>query len=483
MRHLLSIAIVALLAIPAAAQPWYARGSFTPTTWDASVQMIDQGGGHYTASVSGLFANVTYEYKIATADWTTSMPGSNGKITSNAAGELNFHLYDNTSWNDGWSPSNTRRVGYEDSQQFDWEVIGSFNNWRNAAEDVPVYMMDQGSGLHTVQVAMNPGFYEFKFRQKDSWDTAIGNDFGNGAANNSFRVWTAGDLWNFELDLPKGRWRAYTAAPSPDYDNNNKVDARDYVLWRDTDGSAAGYNAWRSNYGFELPWFVRGTFGTGGDPWADLSHSLVNQGGGHYTATVSGLTAGTDYEYKVAHADFSGAVPGSNGKVRADINGEIKFHFYELDAPSWADGWSPTNQSRVGYDDHNQFDWELIGSFNNWRQAMEDVPVYMMDMGNGLHTVTQTFANAGTYNFKFRQKDNWNTNIGDNFGNSAADNQFVVANNGDMWTFELDLPRGRWRAFHVNAAGAFAAVPEPASLLAALWGVAMVVGCSRRRGG
>ena len=37
-----------------------------------------------------------------------------------------------------------------------------------------------------------------------------------------------------------------------DYNSNGKVDAADYVLWRDNPagfGGAAGYNAWRANFG------------------------------------------------------------------------------------------------------------------------------------------------------------------------------------------------------------------------------------------
>ena len=39
-------------------------------------------------------------------------------------------------------------------------------------------------------------------------------------------------------------------APLPgDYNKDGTVDAADYVLWRKTDGSQAGYNLWRTNFG------------------------------------------------------------------------------------------------------------------------------------------------------------------------------------------------------------------------------------------
>jgi hypothetical protein len=38
-----------------------------------------------------------------------------------------------------------------------------------------------------------------------------------------------------------------------DFNNNGVVDAADYVVWRETDGSPQGYNTWRANFGAMLP--------------------------------------------------------------------------------------------------------------------------------------------------------------------------------------------------------------------------------------
>ena len=96
---------------------------------------------------------------------------------------------------------------------------------------------------------------------------------------------------------------------------------------------------------------------------------LVDQGGGVYTVTLSGLTASTDYELKAAKSDLSVQVPGSNVKIRADAAGEINVNFYELVAAGWEDGWQPNNEHRIGYEDHNLFDWELMGDFNGFSHA------------------------------------------------------------------------------------------------------------------
>jgi hypothetical protein len=34
-----------------------------------------------------------------------------------------------------------------------------------------------------------------------------------------------------------------------DYNHNGTVDAADYVVWRETDGTQAGYDLWRAHFG------------------------------------------------------------------------------------------------------------------------------------------------------------------------------------------------------------------------------------------
>lgn len=480
MRLFFAVVVVLVAALPAAAQPWYARGDFTPTPWDTSVQMVDQGSGHYTANVSGLFASspgaeIYQEFKVANADWSINMPGSNGKVSTDANGEINFHLYDQTSWSDGWYPNNARRVGYNDPQMFGWEVVGSFNAWPGAAD--PAYALtDMGSGLYHGQFAMNAGDYEFKFRKPGDWGITIGNDFGNGGANNAFKVWTTGDLWNFDLDLPNGRWRAYTDAPSPDLNNDSKVDARDYVIGRNNNWTTAGYNVWKANFGYgsSQDWYIRGAFNN-----FDLSNQMTKNGDGSFSATITDLAPGTDYLYRVTDADASVRTPvGTNndGNVPADNNGEIHFNYFPLQGANWNDGWSPDAQSRVGYQDAQQYDWVIMGSFNGW-----STPLALTDQGNGLHTGTFTFDAPGNYQFKFRNEFDWSTSIGDNFGNAAANiTGLDVTSTTEEWTFELDLPHGKFRFYQPVAVGA-GAVPEPSSVALLMFGLALGLCRARRK--
>jgi hypothetical protein len=488
MRRLLALLILALFTAPAAAQgPWYARGEFNG--WTTDNPMTDQGGGLWTADITGLFNGEPYNFKLANADWSTAQPASDSRIYSNAAGELHFRLYDQTSWSDGWFPNDRRRVGYEDHQQFDWEIVGSFNGF-SGTHDPAYALTDMGNGLHRGTFPFNFGIYDFKFRGVnaevgDPWDVSIGNDFGNTAGNNSFAVTSNGQNWTFELDLPNGRWRAFTDAVTTldgDYNANQTVDAADYVLWRDNPaghGGAGGYTTWRANFGntsgASATWLLRGP------QIADTQ--LTSQGGGVYTANLTGLTPSTDYDLRVFRSDLSATAPGGNAKVRANAAGEINVKFYELTGASWSDGWNPPAEHRFGYQDSGEFDWEIVGGFNSWPGAND--PAYALtDQGNGLHTGMFTFNTPGTYPWKFRQiaaTNPWNMSIGDDFSNSAADNTFTVTNPGEVWKFELDLPNGRWRAYMPAGLGAGEGVPEPASLALLMLGVAVSFGGLRRR--
>jgi len=104
----------------------------------------------------------------------------------------------------------------------------------------------------------------------------------------------------------------------------------------------------------------------------------------------------------------------------------------------------------------------------------------MTAQGNGLYMVSAPITDAGTFEFKFRKQGDWGTNIGQDFGDNAGNNSFTVANAGDVWNFELDLPHGKWRAYHPGAGASLVAVPEPASLAILMLGVALV-GLTRRR--
>lgn len=203
----------------------------------------------------------------------------------------------------------------------------------------------------------------------------------------------------------------------------------------------------------QFQYYLRGEF----NGWG-LDNPMTDMGGGHYQATRSGLTPGSLYNFKVANEDWSQNAPGSDCRTAADAAGNLTVHMYN-NFP-FADGWNPDGWWRIGYDDPMQFAWEIMGSFNGWSAPV----LSLADMGSGRHAGLLN-PGAGTYQWKFRKAGDWGVSIGDNFGNSAGDNEVTVAA-GEQVYFELDLPNGRWRT---------TIVPEPGTLgVLALGAVALL---------
>ena len=56
--------------------------------------------------------------------------------------------------------------------------------------------------------------------------------------------------WNLSKLYTTGEVTLTALAAIPgDFNNNGVVDAADYIAWRKTDGTLAGYNAWRTHFG------------------------------------------------------------------------------------------------------------------------------------------------------------------------------------------------------------------------------------------
>lgn len=207
MRRALYCVAVAAVATTATAQPYYAKGDFNAWGLDDPMSLV--GLGFYQVTVGGLNPGDMPEYKIADENWTNSWPGSNGKVAVDAAGEINFNLMLG-GFGDGWSPAQDR-VGYQDPGMHGWDIMGSFNGW----SDPVTVLTDMTNGLYSGStVVADVGTYEFKFRKEGDWAIAIGDDFGNSAANISVTTNNPGDIVMFELDLPNGRWRT-TVTPTP----------------------------------------------------------------------------------------------------------------------------------------------------------------------------------------------------------------------------------------------------------------------------
>jgi hypothetical protein len=208
MRRVIALAAVALTASLALAQPYYARGDFNGWAGTAD-PLADMGGGKWSYTVTGLTPGAAYEYKATVDDWSFNAPGSNARTTADGSGEITMNFFPNTSWADGWEPSAKPRLGWEDPGAHGWELIGAMNGW--AGGDI---LADMGGGLYSGTFALPAGTHEFKFRMPGDWAHSTGDDLGNAAANNSVTVANNGDTWQFDLDLPNGRWRT-TFIPEP----------------------------------------------------------------------------------------------------------------------------------------------------------------------------------------------------------------------------------------------------------------------------
>lgn len=179
------------------------------------------------------------------------------------------------------------------------------------------------------------------------------------------------------------------------------------------------------------PYYARGSF----NGWG-TGNQLTHMGGGHYQGTVTGLTEGTYYEFKLANASWSENWPASNARFQADASGQATFHLWRTPA---ADGWSPVG-TRVGYDDVGA-SWEVMGSFNGWGSPI----VSLVSQGNGIYSATTTIGTQGSYEFKFRKAGDWGVSIGRDFGNSAPNISMGTTVPNQAARFDLDLPNGRYK--------------------------------------
>ena len=205
MKKLIVLLVVALMATPALAQPWYAKGTFNG--WGTGNEMtFNAGENRYEASIARgtNTPGSAMEFKVSNFDWSTNFPPNNVFNYWPPDSFFDVFFYSGAA-SDGWSPSENR-VGYSASYG-GWQVMGSFNGW-----SAPINMTFLGNGLYYADVSVGgAGTYEFKFRQPGAngdWWSNIGVNFGENAANASFDAWAA-ETHRVELDLVHGRYRTY----------------------------------------------------------------------------------------------------------------------------------------------------------------------------------------------------------------------------------------------------------------------------------
>jgi hypothetical protein len=216
---LMTVALVATLALPATAQPWYARGSFYGSGWpaEATNQMYDDGTGGDAVAGDGIFSRLIteenglgrHEWKVANDDWTRNFPPYNQFVHIETPGEQVLFTYDSNSYGDGWIPdSNIVWNDHFAPQGSTFEVIGSapeLGDWTTGV------VATEAGGIYTVDVLIaTPGSYLYKWRANGNWDDFVLGR--NGAAGGfdddiGFKTMSPNALVKFEFDRTVGRVR------------------------------------------------------------------------------------------------------------------------------------------------------------------------------------------------------------------------------------------------------------------------------------
>lgn len=218
-------------------------------------------------------------------------------------------------------------------------------------------------------------------------------------------------------------------------------------------------------------------FAPGADNGWDISganSAMTDQGGGIWTYDASGLGAGarTDWNIVATANDWGSQLYGSNQFGYADGNGDVTLI---LDTNTYNDGWLPST-NRITTSTAGTLNWVITGSWvaaagvgNDW--DLGSAPA-MTPVGGGIFEYATTLP-AGTYAWKpvggTGPNGEWDAITDDSSTTIGQDNNdFTVANNGDLVVFQIDTSNGTVRI-----------IPTPG--VAGLLGVAGIAAVSRRR--
>lgn len=212
MKTIVALGAAAALCAPAFAQPYYARGTFNGWAGEAW-PLADNGGNHYSTTITGLTPGNREEFKGTNIDWSFNGPNDNVQARANGAGEIEIHFWSGPNndgvHGDGWLPENQPRTGFTDSNLTGWELMG---DWNGFAAPVATFS-DIGGGIWEATYASTGGVHEFKARRTGDWDVSIGTNFGGGGGNISYDM-GAGGLLTMRIDTAGGRYQVIPAPAS-----------------------------------------------------------------------------------------------------------------------------------------------------------------------------------------------------------------------------------------------------------------------------
>ena len=200
---------------------------------------------------------------------------------------------------------------------------------------------------------------------------------------------------------------------------------------------------------------------------------MTDMGGGVWSAPLSGLTASTEYQFKVNEGDWNWFAPydpaqgNPNSWFYTDSSGNATISF---DLNSYADNWT-VNQYRIG-ESVDPGAWTAVGAWNGWNNA--DPTSAMTSIGGGIYELQKIIATPGDWGYKATQSGGWNYQVGADgrninateltFTTTAANQEVDMFLNAVNGTIRLDV------------------VPEPSSvLLFGLSGLTTLLAIRRRK--
>ncbi len=167
--------------------------------------------------------------------------------------------------------------------------------------------------------------------------------------------------------------------------------------------------------------------------WNPAGQLMTDNSDGTYSATVTGLTAGERYEFKVTDGTWDTNYPPANSWLFADGSGEATITFNEN---ILSDGWEPT-QYRIGVST-DPGTWSIVGDLNGWDNA--DPTLAMTSLGDGIYKVSKTFS-AGSYWWKAVRTGSWDA-IGGDGRTVDASNISLTTTPGEVVDFYVDAFAG-----------------------------------------
>jgi len=214
-------------------------------------------------------------------------------------------------------------------------------------------------------------------------------------------------------------------------------------------------------FGQNFPLYLAGDF----NGWAPNGTAMTDMGGGVWSATVSGLSAG-QHSFKVTEGDWSwyrpNAVSDANSWLFPNVSGNATV---SIDLSTHADGWT-LNNFRISTD-VDPGAWNAVGAWNGWNNA--DSTSTFTPLGGGIYELQKFIATPGNYGFKATKTGGWDYQIG-------ADGRNENASELTFSTFEANQEVDMF----LNAGNAtlrVEVVPEPTT--AALLGLGALVGIQR----